>query len=168
MKIFKEEQRFTQTWLIALLLISGIIPIILIIMEYVEENSKMTTNEFLLIIGAVIVSLSFIFFFKLNTRIDEKGIQYKFFPFHFSYRIIKWSEVKKVYVRKYDPIGDYGGWGLKGGALWNKKAGTAINVSGDIGIQLILKNGKKILIGTKKETEAKQVLKTYNSKLNES
>ena len=39
----------------------------------------------------------------------------------------------------------------------------AINVSGDIGIQLELKNGKKLLIGTQKEAEAKSVLQTYQN-----
>ena len=165
MKVFKEEQRFTQTWLIALLGISIVIPIILITKEYLEKNSSMTTNEFLLTLGGIIVSLSFIFFFKLTTRIDETGIHYQFFPFHFSLRLIKWPEINKAYVRTYDPISEYGGWGLKGGSLWNKKNGTAINVSGDIGIQLELKNGKRILIGTQKENEAKRVLENYKNKL---
>ncbi|MBA6156433.1 hypothetical protein H3Z83_07910 [Tenacibaculum sp. S7007] len=165
MKVFKEEQRFTQTWLIALLGISIVIPIILITKEYLEKNSSMTTNEFLLTLGGIIVSLSFIFFFKLTTKIDETGIHYQFFPFHFSLRLIKWSEIDKAYVRTYDPISEYGGWGLKGGSLWNKKNGTAINVSGDIGIQLELKNGKRILIGTQKENEAKRVLENYKNKL---
>ena len=37
--------------------------------------------------------------------------------------------------------------------------------SGDIGIKLELKNGQKLLIGTKKENEAKQVLVNYNTKI---
>ena len=61
---------------------------------------------------------------------------------------------------------EYGGWGLKGGLLWKKSKGIAINVSGNIGIQLELKNGKKLLIGTQKLQEAKQVLDTYKNKLN--
>lgn len=166
MKVFKEEQRFTQSWLIALLLISIIVPIILITKEYLEENSSMTTNEFVLTLAGILISLSFIFFFKLTTRIDESGIHYQFFPFHFSLRLIKWSEINKAYVRTYDPITEYGGWGLKGGSLWNSKKGKAINVSGDIGIQLELKNGKKLLIGTQKENDAKRVLESYQSKIN--
>ena len=166
MKVFKEEQRFTQSWLIALLGISVIAPIIMITKEYLEDNSSMTTNEFILTLVAIIVSLSLIFFFKLTTRIDENGIHYQFFPFHFSLRNIKWSEIEKANVRTYDPIGEYGGWGLKGGALWNKKSGKAVNVSGDIGIQLELKNGKKLLIGTQKENEAKSVLENYQTKIN--
>jgi len=114
----------------------------------------------------ILISVSLIFFFKLTTRIDEKGIHYQFFPFHFKFKLISWNEISKVFVRTYDPIGEYGGWGLKGG--WSKSKGKAINVSGDIGIQLELKTGKKLLIGTQKENDAKSVLETYNSKINES
>ena len=163
MKVFKEEQRFTQTWLIVLLSISTIIPLIIIVTEYYK--GKTTLNELLLTIGIVVVSCGFIFFFKLKTRIDEIGIHYQFLPFHLSLKTINWTEINKAYVKTYDPIGDFGGWGLKGGSLWNKSKGKAINVSGDIGIQLDLKNGQKLLIGTKKENEAKQVLVNYNTKI---
>ena len=107
-----------------------------------------------------------IFTFKLQTRIDEKGIHYQFFPFHLKTRTIYWSQIKEVYVRKYDAISEYGGWGVKGGAIWNKKKGKSINVKGNIGIQLTLKNSEKILIGTQKETAANSVLKTYQTKIN--
>lgn len=163
MKIFKEEQRFTQTWLIVLLAVSVFVPITLIINEYYKENTTMTTNEFIFTLLGILVSVSIIFLFKLTTRIDEIGIHYQFFPFHFSLKTISWSEITSAKVRTYDPIGEYGGWGLKGG--WSKSRGKAINVSGDIGIQLQLKNGKKLLIGTKMKNEATRVLETYKQKV---
>lgn len=166
MKIFKEEQRFTQLWLLILLAISLIVPVTIIIKEYAHENSTMSSTEFTLILLGIISSFAFIFIFKLTTRIDEYGIHYQFFPFHFSFKKIAWSEIEKAYVRNYDPIDEYGGWGLKGGLLWNKKNGIAINISGTVGIQLKLKNGKKLLIGTKKEQEAKRVLENYQHKIN--
>ncbi|MEE9407945.1 MAG: hypothetical protein V3V28_07715 [Polaribacter sp.] len=165
MKVFKEEQRFTQTWLIVLLAVSIIVLIAIIVKEYLEVNTKMTTNEFVLTITGIFLSVAFIFFFKLKTRIDEKGIHYQFFPFHFSLKTILWREIKSAKVRTYDPIGEYGGWGLKGGAFWNSGKGKCINISGDIGIQLELKNDKKILIGTQKENEAKQVIETYKNRI---
>jgi len=163
MRIFKEEQRFTQTWLIALLGISVMLPMILIVKEYFTENSKMTTNEFVFSLLGITVSVLFIFIFKLTTRIDEKGIHYRFFPFHRATKTILWSEINSISVRNYDPISEYGGWGLKGG--FSRKRGKAINVSGDIGIQLELKTTKKLLIGTQKEVDAKKVIHTYQHKI---
>lgn len=165
MKIFKEEQRFTQTWLMILLSISIITPLVLIVNDFSKKNSTMSLNEFIFSSLLLAICIIPIFFFKLITRIDETGIHYRFFPFHFSKRTIFWTEIKSAHSRKYDAISEFGGWGLKGGLLWNKSNGTAYNVSGDIGIQLILINDKKILIGTQKENEVSAVLKTYSSKI---
>ena len=160
MKVFKEEQRFRQVWLMVLLGFSLLVPVGLIINEYIKDNTSMTTNEFLGSLIGIIASVLLIFIFKLSTRIDEKGIHYQFFPFHFSMKTLLWSEITKAEVRTYDPIGEYGGWGLR--YSFNKKKGNAVNVSGDIGIQLTLKNGKKLLIGTQNKEAVSRVLKTYN------
>lgn len=165
MKVFKEEQRFTQLWLIVLMAVSLLVPLIIITQEYAKENTSLTTQEFILTIVALLASGGFIFSFKLNTRIDETGIYYQFFPFHFKLKQISWDEINNAYVRIYDPISEYGGWGFKGG--WSKSKGRAINVSGDIGIQLELTNGKKLLIGTQKKTEAERVLETYKTKIHQ-
>lgn len=161
MKVFREEQRFTQLWLIVLMSVALFVPITLIFQEYSKENSSISINELIGSTIAILASGLLIFFFKLKTRIDEKGIYYQFFPFHFKYKLISWYEIENAFVRTYDAIGEYGGWGLKGGFFWRKSKGTCINVSGDIGIQLELKNGKKLLIGTQKKEEAISVLKTY-------
>ncbi|MDA9349067.1 hypothetical protein N9R21_04810 [Polaribacter sp.] len=160
MKVFKEEQRFRQVWLMVLLGFSLLVPVGLIIREYIKDNTSITTNEFLGSLIGIIASVLLIFIFKLSTRIDEKGIHYQFFPFHFSMKTLLWSEITKAEIRTYDPIGEYGGWGLR--YSFNKKKGNAVNVSGDIGIQLTLKNGKKLLIGTQKKEAVSSVLKTYN------
>ena len=160
MKVFKEEQRFRQVWLMVLLGFSLLVTVGLIINEYIKDNTSMTTNEFLGSLIGIIASVLLIFIFKLSTRIDEKGIHYQFFPFHFSMKTLLWSEITKAEIRTYDPIGEYGGWGLR--YSFNKKKGNAVNVSGDIGIQLTLKNGKKLLIGTQKKEAVSSVLKTYN------
>ncbi len=162
MRIFKEEQRFTQPLIFVILITSFIVVIGIVIQEYMKDNSTMTLNELLLIIGLYLVCTAPIFFFKLFTRIDEKGIHYRFLPLHGRLRTISWNEIKSAHVRKYDAISEYGGWGIKG---FFRKHGKAINVKGNIGIQLELKNSKKILIGTQKESEAKQVLENYSHKL---
>ena len=162
MKVFNEEQQFRQLWLMVLLGFSLLVPVGLIINEYIKYNTSMTNNEFLGSLIGIIASVLLIFIFKLSTRIDEKGIHYQFFPFHFSMKTLLWSEITKAEVRTYDPIGEYGGWGLR--YSFNKKKGNAVNVSGDIGIQLTLKNGKKLLIGTQKKEAVSRVLKTYNLK----
>lgn len=165
MRVFSEEQRFTQTWLIVVMTMSTIVPFGIILNEFLKENSSMKTQEFILVLSILLIAIVPIFFFKLYTRIDENGIHYRFAPFHFSFKKILWAELDECYVRKYDALTEYGGWGFKGGALWKKSNGKAINVAGEFGIQLQFKNGKKLLIGTQKENEAKLIIEHYFHKV---
>ncbi|WP_179349472.1 hypothetical protein [Winogradskyella pacifica] len=165
MKIFKEEQRFNQPWLIILILMSLLVPIGIIIKTYIEDPNSFSTSELLSIIGAIILASSILFLFKLSTRIDEEGIHYQFFPFHWSYKTIKWNAIDNAYVRTYSPLSEYGGWGIRGTAIWNTSSkGKALNVSGDVGIQITLKTGKNLLIGTQHEENAKNTIATYKLK----
>lgn len=172
MKVFIEEQRFTQSWLIIIVGLSVLVPFAIgvygLIQQLIYEipfGDKPMSN-----LGLIIFTISMfflivlVFSMKLNTRIDEKGIYYQFFPFHFKTKFIAWAAIENAYVRTYLPISEFGGWGLRGGFFFNKGKEKAINVSGNIGIQLKLKNGKKLLIGTQKENEVKQILKTYKIK----
>ena len=159
MRIFKEEQRFKQQWLIALLVIGLIIPIVVFSKAYAD--GKMDLTDYVIAMSLVILPTGFIFFFKLKTRIDEQGIHYRFIPFHFKYKTIPWNDIENIYIRKYDAISEYGGWGMKGGLLWKKENGVAYNVSGEIGIQIELKNSKRILIGTLQEEKALTTITHY-------
>jgi hypothetical protein len=163
MRVFLEEQRFTQTWLIVLMTISTIVPILILTGTYLDDPEQLSLEDLVLFIVAMLLVFGLVFLFKLTTRIDKEGIHYKFYPIHLSYKLIKWDEIDKAYIRTYEALSEYGGWGLKGGALWSSSKGKAINISGNIGIQLELKTGKKLLIGTQKKEEATQIIRTYTT-----
>ena len=164
MKVFVEEQRFKR-WILLIVLVipivSGIIPIIL-----AKNNTGTLDNESfwgltITFIGIVLAFL-FIWSMRLQTKIDEQGIYYQYFPIHLSQKFITWSDLKDCQVIKYNSLARFGGYGYRRSLFKNK--GIAMNVGGKFGVQLILKNGKKILIGTQKEQEAIAVLETYQSK----
>lgn len=165
MRIFQEEQKFTQLWLHILLIVSFILPFIFVTIELLQSNDNDAKISFFVVIGSVILIYGLILSLKLKTRIDEKGIYYRYIPFHFSINFIAWHELNSAFVRSYDPVSEFGGWGIKGGILWRKSKGVAYNVKGTIGLQLELVNGKKILIGTQKQEEVKRVLATYTDKI---
>ena len=172
MKVFKEVQKFTQWYIliveilnIGLTLLFGYSVFKQIVLKQ-PFGDKPAPDLLLIVSFIILLSLTILFFLlKLTTRIDEKGIHYKFFPFHFSLKTIPWDAISSAEVRKYNAISEYGGWGLKGGFPFNRKRGKAINVSGNVGIQLVLKNDKKLLIGTQKENDVKRVLETYKHKI---
>ncbi|HOK66664.1 MAG TPA: hypothetical protein PK054_09305 [Anaerohalosphaeraceae bacterium] len=77
------------------------------------------------------------------TRVRKEGIEVVCLPLTLLRKRIAWEEIERLYARTYSPISEYGGWGIRYG-----QAGTAYNIRGNQGIQLELKNGKRILIGT--------------------
>jgi hypothetical protein len=158
MRIFEEEQKFIQLWLHILLIVSFISGVVLITREWILSTNDDTNVKigFFVALGSMILVYGLIYSFELKTRIDEKGIHYRFIPFHLSIKFIAWDELNNAYVRKYDPISEFGGWGIKGRVLKRKSKGVAFNIKGNIGLQLELQNGKKILIGTQKEEEVKK------------
>lgn len=153
METFSEKQRFRQWWLWAILIGVLLVPVIITLANKPATGSLLTD----MLIGAAVPVLIIILFLvmELRTNINEQGIYYRFFPIHFQVLIINWDEVQKAYVRKYSPISEYGGWGIRLG-LGGK--GKAYNIAGDMGLQLELKSGKKILIGTRKPGELSALL----------
>lgn len=89
----------------------------------------------------------------LHTRIDQEGVHYKYAPFQRKYRTIKWTEMKRVYVKQYDAFGDYGGWGIRWGA-----DGWLYNMQGNMGLMIHKTKGTDILLGTQKPEEMERIM----------
>ncbi len=166
MKVFVEEQRFNQWWLYLLLaipLISLVIPFIFNSDDFVNGDKETLTGITISLVAIVIVTM-LILSIRLRTKIDENGIYYQFFPINFNEKFIPWSNISTCFVRKYNPLREYGGWGYRSG--FGRGKGKALNIRGNQGIQLELKNGKKLLLGTQKEEMVKRTLESYKYKLN--
>lgn len=168
MKVFLEEQKFTQPLVIIGLSVAFIVTGSSIIINWESFLTGSIGEKFGTIIGLLIVLLIGLLFtiLKLKTRVDEKGIQYQFSPFQSTYKIIKWENLSKCSIRKYNALLEYGGWGIK--FSFSKKRGKAFTTKGSIGLQLELIDGSKLLIGTQKEEELQRVINTYlNIQVNE-
>ena len=159
MRVFLEKQWFNQWWLwVMFTVVFGICLIEPI--KKVSESGTFSINHFdigfwigfTVIIGVIILFK----YLVLHTEINDGGITYQFVPFHASEKRIKWNEIERCYGRKYRPISEFGGWGVRMGSK-----GGAYNVKGNLGIQIEFKNGKKLLIGTQKPKEAQQTIDRY-------
>jgi hypothetical protein len=104
-----------------------------------------------LIVGILTISLpTFFWQMRLITRITTEGIYVRFIPFHFKEQFYSWDSIESAQVRTYNPLLEYGGWGIKYG--FNGQ-GKVYNIVGDQGLQLVFKSGEKLLIGTQKPVE---------------
>ncbi len=153
---FSETQKFRKIWLWLILL-----PVILCLRnglvhgcfdyDSLQPEIGLVIVSVLIVIGVFLL----IFFMKLETRIDKTGIYYKYVPLHREEVRIDWKNIEDAYIRKYKPLIEYGGWGIKLGVFGK---GRAYNVAGNIGLQIVFKNGKHLLLGTQKAAEMKAVL----------
>jgi hypothetical protein len=73
-----------------------------------------------------------------------------------TFKKYSWDKIAKSFVRQYNPIIEYGGWGLRLGLFGKNRA---YNISGKEGIQLVFHDHKKLLVGTNKPEEATNALK---------
>lgn len=154
MKIeFKEAQKFQQWWLKLIFILIGIIPIWGIYTQLIkgEVFGNKPMSDFGLIIFSIFIFALIIMLWsmRLKTEIDENEIRVYFFPF-LKKRIL-WKDVESAEVINY---GFVGGWGIR----YSAEYGTVYNISGNKGLAILLKNGKKLCIGTQKETELEKVV----------
>lgn len=164
MKTFNETQKAFRIWLLAVV---SLVWLSFIVFTVWSANQQLIKHipvgdepmpDWALILFLILFNLVFAFFvmmvvkMRLEVEINHTGIRYSYPPF-MGQRKIEWSQVAYCWVRKYRPINEYGGWGYRS-MLYNK----AYNVWGKWGIQIIKKDGRKILLGTMKKDEAALVL----------
>ena len=144
---FKEEQKFNQWWIWLLIAVCCGIWIWQFVQQIIMgkpfgNNPMSDLGVILTGIFPILVLLLFRLL-KLETLIDEEGIKCRFMPFQRKYKTFLPLDIAKYEVKKYNPLMEYGGWGIRYG-----RKGTAYNVRGNMGLYLELKNKKNFLIGT--------------------
>lgn len=160
--LFKETQQFRQWWNIVVILISTVSLFVFSIYVFIQQslrgipvgNSPVPNGVLVVMFFFSLIFLWGFFSMKLEVEIDEEGIHYKYFPLISKMKMISKGEIQRYEIRKYKPILDYGGWGIKRKFKW----GRAYNVSGNIGLQLYLTNGKKVLFGTQRSQAIKYAM----------
>ncbi len=161
--LFKEVQTFRQKILWILLSIITIGSIALFVINYLNTMNDGTNSSDISLFGLILVTVftSFLlwFFFKieLTISISSNSINYTFWPFIRDTKKLRFEHIESIYVGKYKPIREYGGWGYR---LSLKGRGLCLNVSGSQGIRIKMNDGYELLLGTQKKEE---LIKTLNN-----
>jgi hypothetical protein len=150
-KLFEEKQKFNQWWLWLLLLgLTGFITYKIFIEKDYGNGSKTIGIIVLILMFSLLVLFYFI---NLKTRVYSDRIEIKFFPFINHWKKYPFASIEKMEVIQYNPILDYGGWGIRLGAY---------NTSGNKGLKIYYKKKNyrdSILIGTQKPEELAKIIK---------
>ena len=163
---FEEVQKFSQRWLWILLIVMTVVSVATFGYGMVEQlvfkrpwGDRPMSDMALLLTGTgvivfVIAMLYLFYTLRLMTRVDASGIFIRFYPLRG--KLIHFMEVASCEARTYRPLYEYGGWGIKYG-----RSGKAYNMSGDRGAQLVLKNDKRILIGSQRADELADIINRF-------
>lgn len=158
--VFIEKQKFDQWWFRLLVLTGPAILWFAFIQQIIlkKEFGNNPAPDVLLIILWILFGILmpvFLLNIQLITVITTDGIYIKFLPFYLKYRRFDFTNIEKYEVRKYKVISEYGGYGIRG-----TKKNRAYNVKGDTGLQIIFKDGNKLLIGTQKSEEIEMAVQS--------
>ena len=148
--VFREVQRFRQAWVWVLLLLV----LLALIVPVIGGISGPLVSLVMVLAGSGLIWLFFVM--RLVTEVRADGIYLGFFPF--SSQKILYATIVGHRVREYRPIREYGGWGVR-----FNRSGRAYTVSGNLGVQLELSNGKGLLIGTQDPDEFLRAISTAGS-----
>jgi hypothetical protein len=164
--LFHEEQDFRQAWIIILIFIGVLAMLTLMGYGLYQQiqlgkpwgDQPMSDGGLIITSIASVIGVSLtallILNLKLITEVRNDGFYYRFPPLINRMRSIKLSEIEKFEVGKYNPLLEYGGWGIR----YRISGGKAYNVRGSQGVSFYLKNGRKVLFGTQNPPELRDAL----------
>jgi len=152
---FREKQKFTQWWLWLFLIGLVIFQLYGLYQQLVKGvnfgNKPMSDIGLMVFTLIPFVILILFWLTKLETEVNQKGIQIRFTPF--VKKSFKWEDIQSATIIKYKFVG----YGIR---LFTSY-GTVYNIKGNTGLSIELKNGKKVLIGTQKGEEIAQIIEKY-------
>lgn len=170
--IFREVQKFKQRWVWVLLLSSLVPTIFLTIYALYDEISLKSINPeysyfnletIAIVLLGIGIPIALLFLFKatnLLIEIRSTGLYYRYFPFINSFRFISIDEIESFEDKEYKALAEFGGWGIRYSMATKTKC---YNVSGNLGVLITQKNGKKILFGSQKPSEFAAALNKIKS-----
>ncbi len=139
---YSERQRFGPWWV--WLLVGGAAVAAWVgaiaIWDRGESGAHLGAILLVFLVG-VLVPVGFLTV-HLDVAVDAAGVQVRFFPL--TRRTIPLDAIARVEARRYRPVAEYGGWGIKG---WSRRK-VAYNVRGDMGVDLTLRDGRTVLLGS--------------------
>lgn len=147
---FEEVQKVSP--LLAALVVGVIALVIGAVVTQTPDHELRASLPFLF--APFFLALTLFLTLKMRTRVDGGGVHLR--TLYVVRRSLPFSEIESAEAVVYRPLRDYGGWGLRVSAK-----GKAYNMRGNRGVQLRLKNGGKVLIGSRRSDALARIIQTH-------
>lgn len=172
--LFSEEQRHTQWWLwlilfATLMAVLGPFSYGIYVQEVLGkpygDNPISTAGLIVLGVFSTLIMVFVIILaakIRLIIKITNEGLFFSYPPIYNKLKKISPEEIDRYEIKNYRAIRHFGGHGIK-----RNRYGQAYIVSGNSGLQLYFKNGKKLLLGTQRKQALMYAMDKMMEKLNQ-
>lgn len=147
--LFEERQHLRTTWIWAIIAVTSVATLGSAYWAAINDDESTWGVITLVVVGLLVPA--FVAFIRLRTVVTQDAVIVTLRPF--VRRRIPRSEIASVEPRTYRPLREYGGWGLRG-----TRSNRAYTMDGDEGVQLLLTNGRRVLIGSRRHRELARAL----------
>jgi hypothetical protein len=152
--IFVEEQRFGQRWVWVTVMCLSAGPVLTFGLMYLRSRTFAAWVPLLVVTIPIIIMVLF-YATRLVVRVDVDGVHVRWWPF--GNVDLPHHRIASVQAEDYDPMGEFGGWGIKGPAgRW----GWCYTVSGRRGVRIELDNRHRLLIGSQRADELAEAIRS--------
>lgn len=158
--VYREVQRWSfgsRCLLLALCLLGaagGVFSAVVILTQDPHQWASLLTA---VVCGILVpVGIGFLIWVaRLETEVRQDGLYIRYVPFRRHFKRFQAEDLSEYHARTYRPILEYGGWGIRFG--WK---GRAYNVSGNRGVQLVFRDGRRVLIGSSQPSELEAAIRS--------
>lgn len=138
------ESQIAPAWAWWVLLGSGLFVIGSVLGANAATNQQMVWG---MLGTAAATALGFgcliLFLFRMSTKVDSEFVTVTFGWIPCYTKRILIADIATAEAKQYNPIMEYGGWGIRG---FGRK--RALNMRGNLGVLLTLRDGATILVGS--------------------
>lgn len=164
--LFFEEERLNQKWNLFLLTPVCVGFILFQLYSLYSQlvlkqpiGSDPLSDTWLIIMSFIVIPLMIFliwlfYVMTLTVKVDAEKIFIRFYPV--MKREILISDIDSFEIKEFNPIIDFGGWGLRYSIRWKT---TGYIMKGKVGVHIHLKNGKNLLISSERAKELYRVIK---------
>lgn len=156
--VYREVQRWSlrsRYLLLTLCLLGATGGLISTITILTQDPRQWASLPVVVICGILVpVGIGFLIWVaRLETEVRQDGLYIRYVPFHRRFKRFGVEDLSEYHARTYRPVLEYGGWGIRCG--WK---GRAYNVSGNRGVQLVFRDGRRMLIGSSRPSELEEAI----------
>lgn len=150
--LFTEIQQ-SDYWEFLIIILFALLPANGFLAFQVVKHSNIKKIIFSSIITFMTVLCVVFSFTRLEIEVFKNEIHWRLYPFYFSNQVVAKEEIIEVKNVVYNPK-EWGGWGIR----TNSNEDKAYTMYGNKGVQIKLKNGQTILLGTQKQKQLYQAI----------